>query len=226
VARKLAYLSGAVRVSTDPNAEAAGPRSHILGVLHGFQRLGRETDRFIVGDLLPARFSREGSERLIRGGGARTYLADIVRLALRPVLPALARRAIGAQVDWAYERFSTMQALGAAFQRRGVPWILETNRILYAESPSDRRTLALEKTAKPMEVRASRRCDALLCTTQALARWTAHLAPGGILQFDDCEDLLGCRRSADEFLAQRPDLQLERLGAPGTAYFVRFVSLC
>jgi glycosyltransferase involved in cell wall biosynthesis len=176
VARKLAYLSGAVRVSTDPNAEAAGPRSHILGVLHGFQRLGRETDRFIVGDLLPARFSREGSERLIRGGGARTYLADIVRLALRPVLPALARRAIGAQVDWAYERFSTMQALGAAFQRRGVPWILETNGILYAESSGDRKTLALKKTARAMEVHAYRQCDALVCTTQALADLVVEVA--------------------------------------------------
>lgn len=167
--RKLAYLSGAARVSTHPEAEASGPRSHVLGILGGFRQLGWETDAFILGDLLPAQFSRQGSERFISGGGGRTYLADVFRLGLRPALPALALRRLGDQVDWAYERFSAMQNLGEAFQRHGVPWILETNALLFAESSSDRRTIAMVSVAKATEIQAYRRCDALVCTSQVLA---------------------------------------------------------
>jgi len=65
-------------------------------------------------------------------------------------------------------------------------------------------------------------CDFYEPTRAALARWAPLVAPGGIVQFDDYEDFVGCRRAVDEFLAEHSAIRLERLGAPGTAYFIRF----
>lgn len=48
--RCLGYLSGAPRVSTNPEAECGGPRSHVLGVIRAFETLEWEVKPFIVGD--------------------------------------------------------------------------------------------------------------------------------------------------------------------------------
>jgi glycosyltransferase involved in cell wall biosynthesis len=50
-----------------------------------------------------------------------------------------------------------------------VPWILETNAILFFESSTDRLTTAMVSAARATEIRAYRQCDALVCTTRDLA---------------------------------------------------------
>ena len=79
---RVAYLSGAPRVSTQPDAEAAGPRAHVLGVIGGFEAAGWKVDRFIVGDQMPRSWSSRGSERRLSGNPVRTLVADLVRLVL------------------------------------------------------------------------------------------------------------------------------------------------
>jgi glycosyltransferase involved in cell wall biosynthesis len=165
----MAFLSGAARVSTRSGAEALGPRAHVVGFLQGMREIGWDIEPFILGDLLPAWVSGRSSERAIRGGGLRTHLADLLRVGLRPVLPLAARLKFDGRVDWTYERLSILQHLGEALQRRGVPWILETNAILFSEASRDRLTTAMLAAARATEVQAYRKCDALVCMTQALA---------------------------------------------------------
>jgi hypothetical protein len=47
--RKLGYLSAAPRVSTNINAEASGPRSHVLGVIQAYESLGWEVCPSLLG---------------------------------------------------------------------------------------------------------------------------------------------------------------------------------
>ncbi len=75
---------------------------------------------------------------------------------------------LGERVDWVYERNATMQTLGPAFQRRGVPWILETNAPLFYEAKVIRKTVALSGLARHLELKAYRDCDVLVCITTAL----------------------------------------------------------
>jgi glycosyltransferase involved in cell wall biosynthesis len=174
--RRLGYLSGAPRVSTRADAELAGPRAHVLGVIAGFEAAGWTVDRFIVGDRAPRAVTRDG-ERMVRRGWATTLVADGARLVLRQRSAAAAYAALGAasgtasgtRVDWVYERFALFQALGTPFVRRGIPWILETNALLTDEAHRERSSVVLHGTARQLERDAYHACTVLVTVSEALA---------------------------------------------------------
>jgi glycosyltransferase involved in cell wall biosynthesis len=166
--RRLGYLSGAPRVSTRADAELAGPRAHVLGVIAGFEAAGWTVDRFIVGDRAPAVVTRNG-ERMVRRGWATTLAADGARLVLRQRSASAAYATLGARVDWVYERFALFQALGAPFARRGIPWILETNALLTDEARRERSSVVLHGTARQLERAAYHACSVLVTVSDALA---------------------------------------------------------
>ena len=167
--RRLGYLSGAPRVTTRPEAVLSGPRAHVLGVMGAFDQLGWQVESFIVGDGVPLSWVAEQQrEEALKSYWLQRFAADIVRLLMSMANGRRALRAIG-EVDWVYERFGSLQGLGWWFQRKGVPWILETNALLFAESARDRGTIALASLVKAAEVRAYRKCDVLVCVSQTLA---------------------------------------------------------
>jgi len=75
---------------------------------------------------------------------------------------------LGRQVDWVYERFAVLQALGWTFQRSGIPWILETSGPFFHEAKVDRKAIVLDKLARSMEKWAYQQCDVLICVSEAL----------------------------------------------------------
>lgn len=164
----MGYLSAALRVSTRPDAEASGPRSHVLGVVRAFEALGWQVKPFIVGDRLPAKVAGKGSERVLSASSTRTLLADLARLGMGALNAYRAWRELGGRVDWVYERFATLQSLGWIFERKGVPWILETNGLYFDEAKTERKSLVLTGAARRLEISAYRRCDALVCVSEAL----------------------------------------------------------
>ena len=166
--RRLGYLSAAPRVSTRPDAEAGGPRSHVLGVIRAFESLGWTVERFIVGDRMPRGVAGGGSEKALSGSRARALAADLVRLALGAFNAFRARRELSGKVDWVYERYAVLQALGWVFQRGGTPWILETSGLYSDEAKTERNSLVLTGVARKLEVFAYKRCDVLICVSQPL----------------------------------------------------------
>lgn len=166
--KRLGYLSAAPRVSTRPDAEAGGPRSHVLGVIRAFESLGWRVERFIVGDRMPELASGKGSEKAISGNRLRTIAADLARLVLGTLNAYRARRELTGKVDWVYERFAVLQSLGWIFQRDGTPWILETNGLYSEEARAERGSLVLTGLARKLEVFAYTRCDVLVCVSGAL----------------------------------------------------------
>ena len=166
--KKLGYLSAAPRVSTRPDAEAGGPRSHVLGVIRAFESLGWSVDRFIVGDRMPKGVAGGGSEKALSGSRARTLAADLARLALGAFNAFRARRELSGRVDWVYERYAVLQSLGWVFGRSGTPWILETNGLYSDEAKTERNSLVLTGVARRLEVFAYGRCDVLVCVSQPL----------------------------------------------------------
>lgn len=164
----LYFLSGAPRVSTNPAAEASGARSHILGVIRGFESVGWSVERYIVGDMVPVSWTGAGS----RNAASRSYLrrlaADLIRMTMARANSIRAAREIQGTPELVYERFGAFQALGRALQRRGVPWVLETNAPLFLESQVERKSMALTGLARRMEVKAYRDCDVLVCVSNEL----------------------------------------------------------
>jgi glycosyltransferase involved in cell wall biosynthesis len=86
------------------------------------------------------------------------------------VCAAKARRELGKQIDWVYERFATFQSLGRRFQKGGAVWILETNGLLYKEAKFDHACLVLSPVARVLELRAYRQCDVLVCISRTLKK--------------------------------------------------------
>jgi glycosyltransferase involved in cell wall biosynthesis len=166
--RRLAYLSGAPRVSTHPEAEASGARSHVLGTLGAFEQLGWKVERFIVGDALPQSWTTSGSQRVASRTFTRRLGADAMRLVLRWVNSRRVRRAFRGRVDLIYERFGAFQALGSACRQGGTPWVLETNGPLFYEAKVERKSLVLSALARRMERKAYRDCDLLVCISETL----------------------------------------------------------
>ena len=166
--KRLGYLSGALRVSTHQHAEASGPRTHIVNFLAAMRAIGWEVYPFIAGDRLPSKWSGAGShERLSRSVPAR-IAADVMRLAFGWRNAHRAWREVGTKVDWVYERFAILQALGRRAQRRGIPWILETNGLFFSEASVERKTLALTMLARRLELAAYKDCDVLVCVSETL----------------------------------------------------------
>lgn len=168
LAHRLGYLSAAPRASTRPDAEAGGPRSHMLGVMGAFEALQWQVKPFIVGDRVPRSWVSSGSERAVTGGFFRTLISDLVRLNMGIINARRAWRELGQQVDWVYERRAALQALGWIFKRHGIPWILETNSPLFYESKADRKNVVLTRLEKWLEIKAYQECDILICITEAL----------------------------------------------------------
>jgi glycosyltransferase involved in cell wall biosynthesis len=166
--RQLGYLSGAPRVSTKPNAELAGPRSHVLGVIHAFEALGWEVSPFIVGDQVPEQWITTGSGEQLSKSLFRAAAADLVRIGSNIINSHRAWRTVGHQTDWVYERFSALQMLGWQFKKQGIPWLLETNAPLFYEAKIERRSIALTPLVKKREIWAYRNCDVLICVSDAL----------------------------------------------------------
>jgi glycosyltransferase involved in cell wall biosynthesis len=208
--RRLGYLCGAPRVSTLPEAEASGPRAHVLGTIGGFNALGWEVTPFIAGDRVPARWRSSGAQQALTRHWSRRLAADVVRLAMSRRSARQAWREIGPNVELVYERFGAFQALGRRFQKARVPWILETNGLLWRESREDRRTIMLASFAKRLELRAYRQCDVLVCISAALrellveqatvAREKIVVVPNGVdtRRFDP--DRTEPRRLSDRFV--------------------------
>ncbi|MBT8399519.1 MAG: glycosyltransferase family 4 protein [Rhodothermia bacterium] len=167
-AGRLAYLSAAPRVSTKDHAELGGPRSHVLGTIGGFKREGWEVHAFIVGDMVPDSWVKSGSEQAISVGRVRAMTADLLRLVVRGVSAIKLRRRFREPVDLVYERFAWLQSLGHILQRRGSPWILETNAPLFIESTEERATSVLRNLGRRLELRAYRKCDVLVVISGVL----------------------------------------------------------
>ena len=155
-------------MSTNAYAEASGARSHILGIVGGFERLGWSVERFIVGDQMPRVLAGQGSQEAISKSTARRFAADVVRFGLGRLNARRARRLLRGRVDVVYERFGAFQALGAGCQKDGVPWVLETNGPLFYEAKIERKSLVLSGLARHLENRAYRQCDLLVCISHKL----------------------------------------------------------
>lgn len=165
---RLGYLSAAPRISTHPDAEISGPRSHILGFIQAIETLGWEVKPFIMGDRVPRTWVTKKSEQAISGSFVRALALDLVRFVLGATNRRQAWREMGGQVDWVYERFAPFQSLGRVFKQHGIPWVLETHAPLFYEAKTERKTTVLNGLARRLEVQAYRECDALVCVTEAL----------------------------------------------------------
>lgn len=166
--RRIGYLSAAQRVSTLPNAEASGPRAHVLGMIGGFEQHGWDVKRFIVGDRVPESWRAPGSSAKIRSSVARKIAADTARIGLGVANRYRALGEIEKGTTFVYERLAAFAALGKVFQRRGIPWVLESNALVFHEATNDRKTMALTSVARWIELGAYRECDLLICVSPEL----------------------------------------------------------
>ncbi len=166
--RKVGYLSAAPRVSTHPNAELVGPRTHILGVVRALSALGFSVKTFIVGDRVPESWVRKGSEENLSRRKINILLADLLRVIMGITNAWMAYREIGKDINWVYERLAAFQSLGWIFKKNGKLWVLETNAPLFIEAKDDRNTIVLSKLAKYLEILAYRNCDVLICISDNL----------------------------------------------------------
>ena len=167
--RRLGYLSGALRVSTKPDVGAHGPRSHVVGFSRALERGGWDVRPFIVGDTERAqRLAPAGRTEAVQGRWHRKLATDGVRIGAGLLNARRAHQALAGEVDVVYERFASFQALGAAFQQRGIPWVLETSGPFFHEAKVERERLVLQALARRMELRAYLRCDVLVCVSEPL----------------------------------------------------------
>jgi glycosyltransferase involved in cell wall biosynthesis len=155
-------------VSTRPEAELAGPRSHVLGVINGYESLGWEVTPYIVGDRVPLSWVTPGSEEVARGHWLKTLAIDLLRLGMGGYHALRAGAEIRGPVDWVYERGALLQAMGWVFQQRGIPWVLETNSLQWKEAAEDRDSLVLERIARQIEFASYHACDVLVTVSTAL----------------------------------------------------------
>lgn len=165
---RLGYLSAAARVSTRPDAELVGPRSHVLGVMNGYRSLGWDVKPYIVGDRVPPSWVQPGSEQVARGHWLQTLGIDALRMGMGGYNALKSGWELKGQVDWVYERGALLQAMGWVFQRHGIPWILETNSLQWKEAAEERDSLVLQRTARRIEFASYRACDVLVPVSESL----------------------------------------------------------
>lgn len=166
--KRLGFIAGAPRISTNPNAEMSGPRSRVLGLIQGFESLDWSVQPFIVGDRTPQEWSAKGSGAAVSKGLIRTLAVDIVRLGLGAFNSWNSWRELGDKVDWVYEYAATLQCLGWIFQRKGIPWILQVEALLYYEAKAERKALVLDGIARRLEWWSYRQCDVIACVSATL----------------------------------------------------------
>ncbi|BAZ50577.1 group 1 glycosyl transferase [Nostoc sp. NIES-4103] len=164
----LGFLSAAPRISTHPDAEMSGPRSRVLGLIKGFNSLNWEVKPFIVGDRVSRKWSAKGSGEAISTGFFKTLAIDLVRLGLGVVNTWRSWQELGKKVDCVYEYAATLQCLGWIFKRHGIPWILQTEALLFYEAKVERKALVLDSIAKWLEIWSYRECDVLACVSETL----------------------------------------------------------
>jgi glycosyltransferase involved in cell wall biosynthesis len=166
---RVGYLSGSPRISTRFQAGEHGPACHVLGTISGFRSAGWEVFPYIVGDRVPLP-RLAGPEFRSRPAGLKRLGADVFRIGSNFWHGRKAHREMGGNVDWAYERFGVFQSLGRAFQRSGIPWVLETNTPFALENALEpaRKSVWFQKAARDHELQAYRGCDALIVQTAAL----------------------------------------------------------
>jgi len=180
---KLLYLSGAPRVSTQLKADAGGARAHILGVINGFKDLNWEVSEYIVGNRIMKSGHKTDFQKSLSKSFFKRLLADIIRITYGMYNNHLSYRK-HAQVDCVYERLGAFQLMGMKFRKSGVPWILETNSVLYEEAKNDRKSIILSGLCKKMEAKAYQSCDHLICVTDELKAMVLDhfdIDPGKIL---------------------------------------------
>lgn len=167
--RKLAFLSGAPRTSTKPIASLTGGRQHILGTICGFKANNWDVATYILGDKVPEPWLRAEHD-MDKGKSFATRLAaDFIRILLSIKHTRHALKEIPT-ADWAYERYAAYQFFGYFFQRRGTPWILETNEALFRQATSELKHVALPFLLRWAEVAAYRKCDILVVISEELKR--------------------------------------------------------
>jgi glycosyltransferase involved in cell wall biosynthesis len=166
--RTIGYLSAALRVSRHPEAQASGPRAHILGVISGFEQLGWSVKPFIVGDQMPKKLLRKTSKQAIGRSFLRILAADIIRLVLGCINALRVWYKLGNKVEMVYERFAVLQSLGWIFKKNGIPWILETNGPFFYEAKVERKSLILVRLAHFLEIKAYQNCSVLVCVSETL----------------------------------------------------------
>ena len=164
----LGLLSGAPKVSTKPEAESGGARTHVLGIIEAFELRGWEVHTFIAGDQISERLRRRGARELAGKHPAKRVGADLIRIGMGITNGRRAYTMLHNQVAWVYERFASFQALGRQFQRSGTPWILETQGLFYYEAHTERNSLQLQSLAKRIESQAYKECDVLVCVSETL----------------------------------------------------------
>jgi glycosyltransferase involved in cell wall biosynthesis len=160
-------VAGAPRVSTKSIAAATGPRQHILGTISGFRANGWQVAPYIVGDKVQEAWLQRRQEGTIEKSFVKRLAADAMRIVLAARHTGLALRDT-APAEWVYERCGAFLAIGYFFQRRGIPWILETNSLLFAELVDDRKSIVLSGLVRWVEQFAYRKCDVLVVVSDAL----------------------------------------------------------
>ncbi|MEV8268532.1 glycosyltransferase [Microbacterium sp. NPDC076911] len=164
------YVSGAPRLSTKATTESLGPRSHILGVIHAFESMGIDIDRFIVGDTVPDSLHAAGSEKRMGSSRARVAAADAARLMYRSKSRrSLARAAASRPYAFVYERYALMQELGSVVRDRRTPWVLEVNALLAIEATTERKATTSHRLAAAFEKRTLESADLIVAVTDQLA---------------------------------------------------------
>lgn len=165
--RRLGYLSGAPRVSTRPEAEASGPRAHVLGVMNGFLNSDWDVNSYIVGDMVPMDWIK-GSEKKLEASQYKRLAADFIRVGMAGMNSLLAWRKLNRNCDWVYERFGAFQSMGSYFSKAGIPWIVETNAPIFYEANAERKSIVLVELARRRELSVYRSADVLITVTEAL----------------------------------------------------------
>ncbi|HSL43541.1 MAG TPA: glycosyltransferase family 4 protein [Anaerolineales bacterium] len=117
-----------------------------------------------------------GSEKKLERSSLIRLGADLIRLSMGLFHSYQAWQELGGKVAWVYERFAIMQALGWIFQRKSVPWILETSGIFFYEAATERKSIALSGVARTLELWAYRKCDVLICVTEVLKELLVEIA--------------------------------------------------
>ena len=165
---KCGYLSGALRVTTDPEAATAGPRSHILGTIKGLKNNGCIVEPWIFGDRIPTRFQKSGAGNLAEKGGIKTILSDLFRLFLSGLNSLRAYCTLKSKVNFVYERQASLQSLGWLFKKAGIPWVYETNGPFYLEATKDRGSVFFSSIAKKIEKYCYYQADIIVTITPTL----------------------------------------------------------